>query len=100
MGLLQKLLAALVGFVFTIGGFGKVSARETAPTTAGTAVIARENRSPAIGANSAESLRNRLILLAATKDKNSKNKTKKTKKKSKSRSRSKSTKTKPKSPRK
>ena len=49
MGLLQKLLTALVGFVFTLGGFGKVSARETAPSTSGTAVIARENRGPSSG---------------------------------------------------
>jgi len=95
MGLLQKLLTALVGFVFTLGGFGKVSARETAPTNAGTAVIARENRSASIGANSAESLRNSLILLAATKDKDSKKKSKK-----KSKSKTKKTKSKPKSPKK
>lgn len=100
MRFLQKLLSALIGFVFTLGGFGKVSAREVRPTTEGTVVVARENRGPSIGANSVDALRQGLILLAASKDTKgkSKNKTKGKNGKTKSKSKTKTTKKKKRSP--
>jgi hypothetical protein len=93
MRILQTILSTLIGFTFTLGGFGKVSAREVRPTTDGTVVVARDNRGPS---SSIENLRKGLIVLAASKDgKDSKNKTK-----GKTKTKTKGTKTKTRSPKK
>jgi hypothetical protein len=85
MAILTKVITASVGFVFTLGAFGKASAREPGPGVNGTVVMARETRSSSMGFSSVDALRKQLTELAASKDndtrrKNTKNKTKTTKK--------------------
>ena len=66
MRFLTKVIAGLVGFVFSIGGFGKALAQEAKLTKDGTVVMAKEDRTPSM--NSVDALRKQLTVLAATKD--------------------------------
>jgi hypothetical protein len=66
MKLLTRLLSVLVGFAFTLGGFGKAVAQEAKLTKDGTVVMAKEERTPSM--SSVDALKKQVTVLAATKD--------------------------------
>ena len=82
MAILTKVMTASVGFAFTLGAFGKASARpqESKLTRDGTVVLAKlkEDRQPSM--TTPEQLRKQVIEVAATPTKGTRTRTKSPKK--------------------